>query len=63
MSPIVEFFVPFERGDVLAQLHREGEVISEAEHDNGMTVRARVDGAVSSVLKEFVVENSTEVGE
>ena len=37
--------VPYERGDVLAALHREGEVLVEAAADDGMRVRARLDDA------------------
>jgi GTP-binding protein HflX len=34
---VVELIVPFERGDVLAAVHREGEVVDEA-HGEGATV-------------------------
>src|SRR5439155_1772820 len=30
LAPVVELRVPYDRGDVVAALHREGEVLSEA---------------------------------
>ncbi len=48
--------MPFERGDVLATLHREGEVLSEETGERGIRVRARLDDASASRLSPFVVE-------
>ena len=56
LQPLTEFLVPFERGDVLATLHREGEVVAEGEQDGAMLVRARLDDAATGRLSEFVVE-------
>jgi GTPase len=55
LSSVIELLVPFERGDVLASLHREGEVLVEAASDEGMRIRARLDDAATSRLHEFVV--------
>ena len=43
LMPAVEMFVPYERGDVLAALHRSGEVLSETADERGVTVSARID--------------------
>ncbi|MCD9624883.1 GTPase HflX [Rhabdothermincola salaria] len=56
LAEVVELVVPFERGDVLASLHREGEVLVETATDEGMSVRARLDEASASRLRDFVVE-------
>ncbi len=48
LEQVVELQVPWERGDVLAGLHRDGEVLSEAAEDDGMRVRARLDAATAS---------------
>jgi GTP-binding protein HflX len=48
--------VPFDRGDVLASLHRDGEVLVEAATDSGMRVRARLDDASVTHWRDFVVE-------
>jgi GTP-binding protein HflX len=58
LSTITELVVPFDRGDVLASLHREGEVLVETATDDGMRVRARLDAAAVSRLREFVVAGS-----
>jgi GTP-binding protein HflX len=58
MATVHELLVPFDRGDVLASLHREGEVLTEAATDEGMRVRARLDDSSASHWHEFVVESS-----
>jgi GTP-binding protein HflX len=54
LSPIYELLVPYERGDVLAALHRDGEVLVEVHDDAGTRVRARLPEAVASRVDEFV---------
>jgi GTP-binding protein HflX len=53
LARIVELVVPYERGDVLAALHREGEVLVEVHADGGTRVRARVPDAVIGRFAEF----------
>ena len=57
LSSVTELLVPFERGDILAFVHREGEVLVEAPTDDGMRVRARLDEVSASKLREYVVTN------
>jgi GTP-binding protein HflX len=45
LTDVVELLVPYDRGDLLAAVHREGEVLSEAHEDGGVRVRARLDDA------------------
>ncbi len=54
-TTVVELLVPFGRGDVLAQVHREGQVLLETATDDGMVVRARLDEFAASRLEGFVV--------
>jgi GTP-binding protein HflX len=56
LSPIYELLIPYERGDVLAALHRDGEVLVEVHVDQGTRVRARLPAAVASQVGEFVTE-------
>jgi len=58
MAHIVELVVPYERGDVLAAIHREGEVVSTHHSDGGTVVRARLADASAGRLSEFVVSTS-----
>ena len=55
MSTVVELVVPYERGDVLAALHRDGEVLVESHEDTGTRVRARLDDAPRNRFAEWVV--------
>ncbi len=50
----VELVIPFERGDVLAEVHREGEVLTEQVSDSGMRITARLDEAASARLAAWV---------
>ena len=45
LTNVVELAVPYDRGDVLAAVHREGEVLSEQADDDGMRLRVRLDDA------------------
>ncbi len=54
-SEQVELVVPYDRGDVLAALHRHGEVVSSEPGDEGMRVVARLDDEARSRFDELVV--------
>ena len=58
ISTIVELEVPYDRGDVLAAIHREGEVVSSTDGAGRMRVRARLSDASAGRLAEFVVAPS-----
>jgi len=55
ITTIVELLVPYERGDVLAAIHREGEVVSTFNDEDGVRVRARLGDASAGRLGEFRV--------
>ena len=55
LSTVLELFVPYERGDIAAMVHREGEVLVEAHEGEGTRVRARLDEVSARLLAEFVV--------
>ncbi|CAA9213642.1 MAG: Ribosome LSU-associated GTP-binding protein HflX [uncultured Acidimicrobiales bacterium] len=55
LETVVELLVPYDRGDVVAALHREGEVLVEAHEDDATRIRARLDGPAASRHREFVV--------
>ncbi len=56
LSVVHELVVPYERGDVLAAVHREGEVVSVTDGPAAWTIRARLSDASVGRLVEFVVE-------
>ena len=55
LAKVVELVVPYERGDVLAAVHREGEVLTEAHGPDATRVRARLDEVGASRFREFLV--------
>jgi GTP-binding protein HflX len=55
LTTVVELFIPFERGDMLAQVHREGQVLVEQPEADGMRIRARLEEGSIGRLKAFVV--------
>jgi GTP-binding protein HflX len=55
LETVVELRIPYDRGDVLAAVHREGEVLLEAHEADATRVRARLDDAAVSRFREFSV--------
>lgn len=53
---VVELLVPYDRGDVLAEIHREGEIIESDPADGGMAVTARLDEVALARLSSFTVD-------
>jgi len=53
---VVELLVPYERGDVLAEIHREGEVLAERHDEHGTEVTARLDEVAQARLATFAVD-------
>ncbi len=58
LGDISEYLVPYERGDVMASLHRDGEVLIEVHSDEGTRVRVRLDSADASRYTEFAADAS-----
>jgi GTP-binding protein HflX len=54
MTELVQLSVPYERGDVLAQIHREGQVLTELAGATSITVRARLDPDSKSRLADWL---------
>jgi len=54
MTSVVALDVPYDRGDIIAAVHREGEVIEECPRDDVMHLRARLDEVGLARFREFV---------
>ncbi|HSS11362.1 MAG TPA: GTPase HflX [Acidimicrobiales bacterium] len=54
MGRVIELVVPYERGDVLAAVHREGEVLVETHGESAARLRVRVDDVGAARFREFV---------
>jgi GTP-binding protein HflX len=50
---VIELVVPYDRGDVLAAVHREGEVLLEAHESDAARVQVRVDAAGAARFAEW----------
>jgi GTP-binding protein HflX len=55
VSRVTDLIVPYDRGDVLASIHREGEVVSVENLEDGIHVRARLGSASAGRLDEYIV--------
>ena len=60
LTVVHELVIPYDRGDVLASVHREGEVVSVTDDVDGWTVRARLSDASAGRLSEFVSAEVTD---
>lgn len=57
LSKLVELEIPYERGDIVAQLHREGEVVFQRESDQGYRIRARLEGPSLAIFRQYLVSS------
>jgi GTPase len=55
----VDFAVPYDRGDVLAALHRAGEVLEQRDADGRLALRVRLDEASRRRFSEFALARFT----
>jgi len=55
LTTVYELLIPYDRGDIVATVHREGEVVSIANEENAMRIRARLADASAGRLGEFLV--------
>ena len=55
LARVTELLVPYDRGDIIAAISREGEVASTSYDDDGIRIRARLSSASAGRLAAFVV--------
>ena len=55
LATIVELEIPYDRGEVLAALHREGDVLVVVHEEEGTRVRARLPDAVAGRYADLVI--------
>ena len=55
LTTVIELRVPYDRGDILAAVHREGEVLVELADDDAMRLRVRLDDGSLGQFLEYVV--------
>ena len=54
LAEVVELVVPYDRGDIVAAVHREGEVLVEAHEAEATRLRARFNRAGANRFREFM---------
>ena len=54
LTTVVELVVPYDRGDVIAAAHREGEVLVESAGEGALRLRVRFDDAARSRFEDYV---------
>lgn len=54
-SSLYELFIPWDRGDLMAAAHREGEVVVEESTEKGMKLHARLEEASAARLGSVIV--------
>ena len=58
MTELVELCVPYDRGDIIAMIHREGQVLTEVADETNLRVRARLDPDSAGRLREWAIDES-----
>ena len=58
MTELAELLIPWDRGDVLALAHREGQVLTESAEEHGMRLKARLEPASLGALREYLINLS-----
>ncbi len=54
LATVYDLVIPYDRGDVMASVHREGEVVSTTDDDAAWVIRARLSDASAGRLAEFI---------
>jgi len=55
---VIDALVPYARGEIVARIHREGEVLSERHTEEGTELSARVHPDLAGVLVQYAVNGS-----
>ena len=58
LVPAVDLEIPYDRGDLIAAVHRSGEVISETPGETGLRMRARLEASEVPRFASFQVDPS-----
>ena len=53
----VRTLVPYNRGDLVSQIHEHGEILSEEYLAEGTSLHALVDGSLAHALEKYAVQN------
>ncbi len=54
LAVVYDLVIPYDRGDIMASVHREGEVVSTTDDDVAWIIRARLSDASAGRLGDFI---------
>jgi GTP-binding protein HflX len=60
LAVVYELVIPYDRGDIIASVHREGEVVSTSDGPESWTMRARLSDASAGRLSAFITKEEAE---
>ena len=49
----IDVVIPYDRGDLVSQIHEHGEILLEEYVENGTKIKARVDGGLAKAIEEI----------
>ncbi len=58
LAVVYDMVIPYDRGDVMASVHREGEVVSTTDDDAAWVIRARLSDASAGRLADFITSDA-----
>ena len=58
LAVIYDLVIPYDRGDIMASVHREGEVVSTTDDEAAWVIRARLSDASAGRLGDFIITES-----
>jgi GTP-binding protein HflX len=58
LTELAEVMIPWDRGDVIASVHREGQVLAERSDSDGMWMKVRLEPASLGALRHYLVGES-----
>ena len=59
LDTVISLHIPWSRGDVIASVHREGQVVATREDVDGVSMKARLSSASAGRLAEWIIDDHT----
>ena len=59
LAVVYDLVIPYDRGDIMASVHREGEIVSTTDDEAAWVIRARLSDASAGRLGEFITAEAS----
>lgn len=60
LAVVHDLVIPYDRGDIMASVHREGEIVSTTDDEAAWVIRARLSEASAGRLAEFITSETSD---